>query len=64
MKTSARIEYYIDSFRDVVAYVCVTRYGIEKREALNGYTIAQCKREVSQRYNVAPCNITSHNITH
>ena len=64
MKTSARIEYYVDCFRDVVAYVCVTRYGIETREALDGYTIAQCKREVSQHYNIAPCNITSHNITH
>ena len=62
MKTSARIEYYIDSFRDVVAYVCVSHYGIETREALDGYTIAQCKREVSQRFNIAPCNITLRNI--
>ena len=60
MKTSACIEYYVDTFRDVVAYATLQRYGTTQRIEVEGNTLAQCKRYIVQCYNVAPCNIIAH----
>ena len=62
MKTSAHIEYYIDCFGNVVAYVTLQRGTVERKAKFDSeaVTLAQCKRNVSQRFNIAPCNISSH----